>query len=330
MSNGKANRGARLAAIELGNLRTEREARLSAFESDSERALRPFIEDTQRKPTPDVMYHYTDYLGLHSILESGLIRFGDVFAMNDPSELYHGMRVSVDVLRQRVKRSDSQVEKAFLGHYQRFTEEGLPEAAHFQVCCFSALGDSLSQWRAYADNGAGYALGFNGQVLQDAYAQLNGKRAENRSVFHLTYDDERLAALQDAIIGAAYGHIRFGENGGGSDFLRDLSVQTSLQALLVSLFFKHEAYADEKEFRFVTVEKAGSLEGMKRRVRPHELVRYTEFDWRALAKNALVEVVVGPAAPSSAELFVRDCAREYHHRAIKVRRSKIPYRIPHK
>jgi hypothetical protein len=330
MSNGKANRSAKLAAIELGNIQTEREARLSAFGADAERALQPFIEETQRKPTPDVIYHYTDYKGLHSILESGLLRFGDVFAMNDPSEIYHGMRVSVAALQRRVERTDSKVERAFLDRYQRFTEAGLPEAAHFQVCCFSALGDSLSQWRAYADNGAGYALGFDGRALQDAYAHVHGKRAENRSVFHVTYDDARLSALQDAIIGAAYAHIQFGENGGGGDFLRELSIQTSLQALVASLFFKHEAYADEKEFRFVTVEKAGGLAGMKRRVRPHELVRYTEFEWRALAKNALVEVVVGPAAPPSAELFVRDCAREYHHRAIKVRRSHIPYRIPHR
>jgi hypothetical protein len=330
MSNGKANRGTRLAAIEVGNIQTERDARLSAFRSDAERALSPFIEKTQRKPTPEVIYHYTDYVGLHSILETGLLRFGDVFAMNDPSELHHGMRVSVDGLRRRVERTDSKVERDFLERYHRYTERGLPETAHFQVCCFSALGDSLSQWRAYADNGAGYALGFDGRMLQDAYAHLAGTRAENRSVFHVTYDDGQLSALQDAIVEAAYGHIRFGENGGGGDFLRELSIQTSLQALVVSLFFKHEAYADEKEFRFVTVEKAGAIKGMKRRVRPHELVRYTEFDWRTLAKNALVEVIVGPAAPSLAELFVRDCAREYHHRAIKVRRSEIPYRIPHR
>ncbi|WP_416152053.1 DUF2971 domain-containing protein [Pseudomonas sp. Bout1] len=32
--------------------------------------------------------------------------------------------------------------------------------------CFSKAGDVLSQWRAYADDGQGYAIGFDSKLLK--------------------------------------------------------------------------------------------------------------------------------------------------------------------
>jgi hypothetical protein len=143
---------------------------------------------------------------------------------------------------------------------------------------------------------------------------------------HVTYDDKKLLDLHEKIIESMFGLIEVPlsmveDQQSGGNFLKDLSTLTSIHALHASLYFKHEAYSDESEYRFMTVEPSTKpLQGMKRRLRPHELVRYTELDWRHLAKNALVEVVIGPAAPTS-ETYVRECVHEYHHREVKVRRS---------
>lgn len=314
----------------------ELQARLSGFEKSVYAAIHPFLDSVTAKPTPERIYHYTDYTGIHGILESGSLRFGDVFSLNDPSEIYHGMGVSLRLLRERVESSDSKIKRFFVDRYESFLNSGVKRSGHFHVCCFSTNSDSLSQWRAYADNGAGYALGFDAGLLESAYGHINGARAENRSVFHVTYDDKKLLELHEKIIESMFGLIEVPlsmveDQQAGGTFLKDLSTLTSLHALHASLYFKHEAYSDESEYRFMTVEPSTKpLQGMKRRLRPHELVRYTELDWRHLAKNALVEVVIGPAAPASAETYVRECVHEYHHREVKVRRSRIPYRTPHR
>ena len=40
---------------------------------------------------PPVIYHYTNDIGLRGILETGKLRLSDIFSLNDPSELKHGL-----------------------------------------------------------------------------------------------------------------------------------------------------------------------------------------------------------------------------------------------
>lgn len=324
---------ATLEAREYQSGNSRLQTSLSEFEKKALESIQPFLASIALKPVPEKIFHYTDFSGLHNILESGLLRFGDVFTMNDPSEVHHGMAVSLHALSERVKATDSKIHRFFLERYERFLRSGLKRSGHFQVCCFSTLGDSLSQWRAYGDNGAGYALCFDAAMLERAYAQVGGTPAENRAAFHVTYDDEKLLVLQQSLISAMYDLIALpsAEMGAqaGSKFLQDLSTMTSVHALHTSLYFKHEAYKDEGEYRFLTVEPTGRpLQGLKRRIRPHELIRFTEFEWRELVKDSLQGIVIGPSAPLQAEVFVQECLEEYHHRKLKVTRSAIPYRIP--
>ena len=45
---------------------------------------------------------------------------------------------------------------------------GIEQVAHFFVCCFSKAEEDLGQWRAYADNGRGYSIGFDAHMLEQA------------------------------------------------------------------------------------------------------------------------------------------------------------------
>lgn len=328
--------GSRVFAWHRENQHGELGAALHRFDAAAVAAIEPFLDSVAAKPTPNVIYHYTDYAGLHAILQTGILWFTDVFSMNDPSEIHHGMKQSVDHLRHMVEQADSRLHRFFLDKYEAFISEGLKQSAHYNICCFSTLCDSLSQWRAYADNGTGYALGFDAKALEVAYAYVGGKRASNRSLFHVTYEDGKLSELQRRLVAAMFPLIELpGTLGAGGEqgaaFLRDLSSLSSLHALHTSLYFKHEAYRDESEYGFLTVEPGtDALPGVKRRLRRHELVQYTEFDWWSLAKDALVELIVGPAAPGGAEGFVRDCLMAYKYPDVRVGRSSIPYRIPHR
>jgi len=52
-----------------------------------------FSSKIDAQPARDIVYHYTDCTGLLGILESGKIRLTDIFGLNDPSELQHGVRI---------------------------------------------------------------------------------------------------------------------------------------------------------------------------------------------------------------------------------------------
>ncbi len=215
-------------------------------------------------------------------------------------------------------------------------QKGIQGSAHFFVCSFSSCGDDLGQWRAYADNGRGYALGFDATALENGFTK-GGTPIPNTdtytAAFPITYKDAELAKIHRQIIEKMLGLIslprgRNLQNAAINSYMTDLSVSLMVHTVHAALFFKHEAYDNEKEYRFLQTYSADAppLE-MKLRARPYSLVRYKEFDWRSLAAMALKQIVVGPAADhGKASQFARDCLRLCHAETVEITRSGIPYR----
>jgi hypothetical protein len=108
----------------------------------------------------------------------------------------------------------------------------------------------------------------------------------------------------------------------------ELLARTWVHCLRTALFFKHEAYANEVEYRFLQLHAADPVPEVKYRTRPYELVRYREFDWRAGAAAALKKVVIGPAADKTkGALFVKECLRAHHRGpSVELTASAVPYR----
>jgi len=64
---------------------------------------------------------------------------------------------------------------------------GIRQSRNYFVCSLSESGDDLGQWRAYADNGRGYVLGFDTTELETAFTQDDQPGYAQTSP--LTYDD---------------------------------------------------------------------------------------------------------------------------------------------
>jgi len=144
--------------------------------------------DTLR--TPPIAYHYTDGAGLLGILESGAIRMTDIFGLNDPTELRHGVAHACDILASEAKTGHPAA-KLFARKFNAVIE-GVEALAHFFVACVSHNGDDLGQWRAYGDNGRGFALGFDGPSLEEKFVVRSAERNPNHSTFSIRYDDQSL------------------------------------------------------------------------------------------------------------------------------------------
>jgi hypothetical protein len=141
---------------------------LDAFSVDADEVVNIFAQEMDKTPPPATIYHYTDDRGLAGILESGRMRLTDIFGLNDPTELRHGLSTAISLLKA-VRRDDRFEINQFSENVTAMLGE-IEQVAHFYVCSFSKSGNGLGQWRAYADNGRGFALGFDAAPLEQAFA----------------------------------------------------------------------------------------------------------------------------------------------------------------
>jgi hypothetical protein len=271
-------------------------------------------------PSLDVVFHYTTAGGLKGILDSGRLWLTDISNLNDPSELAHGYSIFVKCLKENAR---TQNEQAVAGCFERVQSDGIVRsAAGFFVCSLSR--HDLGQWLAYADDGRGFALGFDRNVLDEGFCSPSLPRQEQQEnqCFPITYCDEDLEDLSREIFKLASPMMSL-----EARYLRNASVSLAQAALRAALLFKHPAYAHEVEYRYLQVLPHSPV-SVKLRIRGSELVRYMEFDWRTFSPRALKKILVGPAANTN-ELAVRDCLRQSLPdlaEQVQIISSEIPYR----
>ena len=226
--------------------------------------------------------------------------------------------------------------KLFAKQFERFLiNGGIDASAHYFVSCFSATGDDLGQWRAYADNGRGFALGFDTAMLEDGFVKSSALPTGSGQSFRVIYNDNAAIKLQSDIIDKMFHLISLPhrKNLGSKtlhEYMGELLVLTCMHCLRAALFFKHEAYSNEAEYRFLQIHMAGPHAPpiVKYRARPYELVRYREYDWRAAAPSALTKKSLSARLRQNESGTVRQkCLRAYHPAAVvEVIPSLIPYR----
>ncbi len=304
---------------------------LENYDREAMKILATFAKSLEAKEVPETIYHYTDDKGLKGILESGKIWVTDIFDLNDPSELLHGLSHAMDILKSKQIESLPDT-KRFATHFSHF-RPFVREIAHFFVVSFSSDGDELGQWRAYADDGRGFALGFDARSLEAAFAQVDDPQHQVNASFPTSYDDETLIELHKQLTEKMFDLISLPSRNNAdrattNSCLEKLSVHHAAHVIRTTGFFKHRAYKNEKEYRFLQVFPSNrAAPDVKYRMRPYSLVRYREFDWRSVARSSLKEIVVGPAADQGLE-FADDCLKAFHptDEVLKIYRSKIPYR----
>jgi hypothetical protein len=298
----------------------------SAFHTTS--VVDEYTKKINKSPTPEFVYHYTDGSGLKGIFESGHLWSTDIFDLNDISEIRHGVGFALELLgRAALDMRNPQRVRAFLSDIKENLTGRIESSSHYFVCCFSTCADDLGQWRAYADDGHGYALGFETHPLERLFYYLD---PQTNATFPLSYDDAVLHDMQSRLVTQALElATKFHAAMIAEDWKR-LAVSLSVHIVHCSLYFKHRGYRNEEEYRFLTVLRGDQpLRDAKTRMRPYALIRYREFDWRSGAAGALRKIIIGPAADEvTAAAFVEDCRRIYlgDDHSLELTRSAIPYR----
>lgn len=121
---------------------------------------------------PDVIYHYTSNDVLLKMLGEKSLRLSSRHHLNDSMEGEQFFSLL------KTHASQPKIEK--LAEIRRALDP-----FEFFVTCFSSHGDLLSQWRGYAGNGTGVAIGFRKQAFSKAI-----KRSHEALLYTVAYVDD--------------------------------------------------------------------------------------------------------------------------------------------
>lgn len=279
------------------------------------------------KPAKDeILYHYCDANAFLSICTNKRMRFSDIFAMNDSLEMHWGYSIWEIVANELL----DEIGKEFLDKIDEFIHisgiHGL-----LVNCSYSLEGDVLSQWRAYADDGKGYAIGFNAKDLVDLSVRpLKVQYSEEEQIKELKNVVRALHEVESGV-----------KNKFSKDFARTcFNISYDLAA------YKNPAFSEEKEVRLVHIldfeqsndalrlEDAGGCAFGKKakgvpvqfRMRESIPVAYIELDFSNKNKvNPIKEVVIGPKNQSM-PLGISICLETLGIGSVNVRKSKASYR----
>jgi len=304
---------------------------LHQFDEAADVIIRSFLESTDLRPAPEVIYHYTNDAGLKGIFDTKRFWFTDIFQLNDPTEIRHGIAKAALVLKHSINSSLPE-HQIFLDRFQFFFDAGFEQVAHYFAFSFSEKRDDLGQWRGYADNGMGYCIGFDGKLLEQIFTSIGGQRVSNNSTFFVDYDELKITRIQEAIISRMLNLISLPRqvkltSEQITEYMKRLSVSLALYVLRASLTFKHNAYEPEAEYRYLQLyESVSEVPSLKYRQRNYELIRYVDFDWSSYPE-ILKSIMVGPAANiEKSESFANAILERNGFLNVPISYSKIPYR----
>ena len=267
------------------------------------------IVSREFKPTNnDIIYHYCSANAFHSICTSKRIRLTDLFSMNDYLEIHWGY----SIWEQAATNLLPILGKEFLDNIDKIVHNsgllGLIVAS-----CFSLNGDVLSQWRAYSDDGKGYAIGFKAaDIIKLPVRPLK-----------ILYDRNQQIKEAETVIKTIFE----AEKQTGKKYGNEFNTFSYLFGFDLSSF-KNPAYSEEQEIRlihlldfkpsnkFLKLEDAGGIyfgeekkgEEIKFFIKNDIPTVYIELDFTNNGKECPIkEVIIGPkndVIPTAISIFL--------------------------
>ncbi|HXM43274.1 MAG TPA: DUF2971 domain-containing protein [Bryobacteraceae bacterium] len=256
------------------------------------------------------VYHYTTIEGVIGICTSRTIWATDVLYTNDASEYLYSSTII-----EEVTKAHAACHPGFERYHWACHQNPLDLGLHVYASCFCEEKDLLSQWRAYARLGTGYAIEFSWAKLRNmfpqnrcgrvVYTQDTQKEILNQILTSLASDVTDRYPDQDARVA-----------GGLANAL-----------LTVRAFLKSAAFREEKEWRIIAFHGTDIHEEL---YRPSNnlLVPYCALPLGNPEDIPITKIVIGPSLhPKAAEHSLRRFLDKIGLTGVDIDVSPIPLRV---
>jgi hypothetical protein len=292
------------------------------------------------------VYHYCSLDVFQKIIENKTLWLTDVSKSNDSMETKWFQNKCCQVIHDFIEAMNLTKENFNDDFEDRIKEILYDKHYLFVSTSFSRIGDLLSQWRGYADDGYGLSIGINEEKLLNInlYVEKELKSAEIEANF-LKYDvveyDEK---IQEKIISLMIANRI--KNCQGKYISRILK-EVALDCLEKTVFYKNHAFKEEKESRLAftlpyydeklirCVDDMPCSEDLKISKLKYynnrkNLIPYVELDFKK-CKNFITEIGIGPKSQlieKDIKLFLynNELIDSINDEKIKVFKSKSTYR----
>jgi hypothetical protein len=279
---------------------------------------------------PEHLFHYTSLAGLKGIVENGAVWATHAAFLNDLSELAYAQSL-FDQIAEHLHGAASSIGKLLLERARRAIDpfDGL---ATFYVACFCKADDLLSQWRGYASQGGGYALGFSSRGLIEGYPH-DATPLLRKVVYDRAVQETHIEELLRGAIGILDAH----EDDLAGEEDRTRAVAEAIGFVRGHLWecyaaFKDAAFREEDEWRLVLAVPPGHQTNVRFRPGRSVLIPYRELSIKAKAgvnmgRLPLERVIVGPTISSTiAESSLRMFLKSHGYEHTEIGRSSVPLR----
>ncbi len=229
----------------------------------------------------DIIYHYCSVENLYNIINSKVLWLSDSDYMNDKFE---GRWVD-KVFEDMDIPNNSIVSNNIKKRYEKL------EVKKQYIFCLSKNGDKLSQWRGYADDGKGIAIGFSKNELGLSYLvnEVNDKNifTVSSGLIQVIYNKNEQESLIEEIVSS----------------IEEIEEIDNRLLLIKELSnkYKNPSFEEEDEVRIIHIPKnyinANKFSAIKYRISNGSIVGYCEFDLTELGdyKPTLIpKIILGP------------------------------------
>lgn len=280
---------------------------------------------------PSVMYHYCDLNALLGILTQKKIWLSSSSRMNDTLENKWIDQYLDDLLKEFGYRK---ILTKLLYNYKK-------DSINPYISCFSKSGDILSQWRAYADDGNGVAIGFNRDFFN--FSTVFEDYIENSNPIILApiiYEESEQKELLVQLVNKAE---KIYDDGGTSDDVDAACIQGTFALRGLAITSKNTAFREEAEIRMIYMPKIpfliSHLKGIDRvldnnnfplkfRFKGNHITSYYELDIsKGKIKDPINSIILGPKNTMTIdEVMTILTATNINVSVDKILRSKASYR----
>ena len=285
-----------------------------------------------------IVYHYCSLESLNSILNHKSLRLTNILKSNDSMEISWICRY-YDAEFESAYKNASDLLKAnislerFKGYMNLFTDEFFNENNadfRYYVTCFSYQDDLLSQWRGYADDGRGAAIGFDLDILKQI-VQVSPEKSQSSivSLHKISYSESEQREIVHQIVCELVSEIEKmlqEERKLSEDFeikTKEYEIElldkimgcfekTFMKLFQVSVYMKNPFFREESEIRLcefsakqlmmgreVELSLGARLHNYSYYVKENQLVSYVDFDFSKCFNQLIRKLVIGPKCLTS-------------------------------
>lgn len=266
---------------------------------------------------PGTIYHYCGLTSFRAILESKQLWLSDVHCMNDSTEQTWLINMAMRSL----------CDPRYQGYLQAITTNFDWMDLNPHAFCFSERPDLLSQWRAYAEDGKGYSIGYSSSWIE---SQRYLYPRHYVALWQVEYEEDKQREFLNHYIGDYLTRMK----NGGNQCEEGMKLILAIYGL--SGACKNPNFEEEKEIRLLVMEPRNPnifyenyTQGISEkccRNKGGRCISYFKLDF---PEDAITSIYLGPknnAKHDDLELKIFLLENGYDLNRIEIMTSDIPYR----